>query len=198
VGGALRRYLDLHGELPTKPLSAAVPVSVRGPGDDPTFGNAVASWYATTGSDIEDPVERLRVVADSTRAASELFAARDPRLPIDWLEHWHIRHAYLRGFQGLAAAVTGRPSFNVIVSNVRGPSRQLYSGGARVVGLHSMGPLALQQGINFTAWSYLDDFAIGVQACREHVPDLKALTACLAPELEELTRAAAYLDAGAA
>ena len=30
------------------------------------------------------------------------------------------------------------------------------------------------------------------------VPDLKALTACLAPELEELTRAAAYLDAGAA
>ena len=63
----------------------------------------------------------------------------------------------------------------MIVSNVRGPREPLFSDGARVVALYSMGPLAKQQGLNFTAWSYQNDFQIGVHACREHVPDLRAL-----------------------
>lgn len=78
----------------------------------------------------------------------------------------------------------------MIVSNVRGPSQQLYSDGARVVALYSMGRLATQQGLNFTAWSYLNDFRIGVHACREHVPDVRALAQGFLPALEEFSQAA--------
>jgi WS/DGAT/MGAT family acyltransferase len=198
VGGALRGYLERRGELPARPLTAAVPVSVRRPGDDPAFGNATSYWFAGTGSDVADPVERLRAVAEGTRVARAFFAARDPRLAVDWLEHWPLRWLYQHGMPAAVGALLGRPSFHVIVSNVRGPDRPLYSDGARVEALYSMGPLTQQQGLNFTAWSYLDDFAVGVHACREHVPDVAALAEALARELEPLRREAERRQAGAA
>jgi WS/DGAT/MGAT family acyltransferase len=190
VGGAIHRYLRLRGELPDVPATAAVPASVRREDEDPTFGNAIAQWFVSTGSNLADPVERLRSVIENARVARELFAARDARLAVDWLDYWPLRWMYLGGFQRLAAAVLRRPSFTVIVSNVRGPRQPLYSDGAPVVALRSMGPLALQQGLNFTAWSYLDDFAVGLHACREHVPDLAVLADAMRDELELLTSAA--------
>ena len=193
VGGAVRRYLERRGELPAAALTAAVPVSVRSPTEDPTFGNATNYWFASTGSNHADPVERLRAVATSTRAAREQFAVQDPRLAIDWLDHWTLRRLYLDGFQKLAALLLRRPSYHLIVSNVRGPQQPLFSDGARVVAMRSMGPLTLQQGLNVTAWSYLDDFAIGVHACREHVPDLRSLTQDFRLELDALSAAAARL-----
>jgi diacylglycerol O-acyltransferase len=196
VGGALHRYLAEHDELPGEALTAAIPVSVRNDTDDPAFGNATNSWFTTTGSNVADPLERLAVVAEGTRAARELFQAREPRLAVDWLDHWPWRRVYLAGFQAVAAAFLRRPSFNVIVSNVRGPAERLYIDGAEVVALRSMGPLAPQQGLNFTAWSYADDFAIGIHACREHVPDVAKLTESFGPELEVLRRAAADAHAG--
>ena len=75
---------------------------------------------------------------------------------------------------------------NLIASNVRGPSVPLYSNGARVSELFSMGPLSGQQGLNFTAWSYLDAFSVGVHACREHVPDVRSLADGMVVELEML------------
>jgi len=191
VGGAVRRYLERRGELPAAALTAAVPVSVRSPSEDPTFGNATNYWFASTGSDEADPAERLRAVTASTRAAREQFAVQDPRLAIDWLDHWTLRRIYLDGFQKLAALLLRRPSYHLIVSSVRGPQQPLFSDGARVVAMRSMGPLTLQQGLNFTAWSYLDEFAIGVHACREHVPDLRSLTQDLRLELDALSAAAA-------
>lgn len=190
VGGALRADLERHGEPTGQPLTAAVPVSVRREQDDPAFGNAIAYWFATTGSDLADPAERLRAVAESTRAARALFEARDPRLPVDWFEHWTLRRLYIDGLPRFVGALLGRPSFSVIVSNVRGPSHALYSDGARVEALHSMGPLTPQQGLNFTAWSYLDAMTVGIHACREHVPDVGRLAASLREELEKLARAA--------
>ena len=70
VGGALRSYLAGLGELSAEALTAAVPVSVRGEQDEPAFGNALAYWFVTTASHLEDPVERLRAVSASTRAQS--------------------------------------------------------------------------------------------------------------------------------
>jgi WS/DGAT/MGAT family acyltransferase len=197
VGGALRSYLERHGELPEKPLSAAVPVSVRGEGDAPLFGNATAYWFSTTASHLADPLERLHAVAESTRAARALFAARDPRLAIEWLDHWPLRRLYLDGLSWLGGALLHRPTYNVIVSNVRGPSHPLYNDGARLVALYSMGPLTLQQGLNFTAWSYLDDFTVGLHACRDAVPDLRSLADALPAELEALRRAASRTQARA-
>ena len=191
VGGALRRYLTDQGERREPELTAAVPVSVRREQDDPTFGNATAYWFASTASHVADPVERVHAVARGTRAARAHFEARDPHLPVEWLDHWPLRRLYLTGFAVVAGLLARRPSYNVIISNVRGPSKPLYSDGGRVEALYSMGPLTVHQGLNFTAWSYLDDFAVGVHACREHVPDVRALADALPDELDALCRATA-------
>jgi WS/DGAT/MGAT family acyltransferase len=189
VGGVLRTYLADHGDASGLELTAAVPVSVRREQDDPLFGNATAYWFATTASHVADPIERVGAVARSTRAARAHFAARDPRLHVDWLEHWPLRRLYVSDFAMVAGALARRPSYNLIVSNVRGPSKRLFVDGARVEALYSMGPLASQQGLNFTAWSYLDAFTVGVHACREQVPDVRALADALPWELESLKRA---------
>lgn len=188
-GGVLRRYLEHHGELPAGPLTATVPMSVRQPDDYPTFGNATVPFSATTGSDIADPAERLRAVAESTRAARALIEARGDERWVKWYDHWLVRGVYVARFPTLVSAFLRVPSFNVIVSNVRGPAEELDAAGSRVVELYSMGPLARQQGLNFTAWSYRGDFTIGLHACREHVPDLRRMADFFYPELEALTSA---------
>ena len=58
-GGALRRYLRKHDELPAPTLVSIAPVSRRN-------GNAVARGYSLLQvplrTDIADPVERLRTI----------------------------------------------------------------------------------------------------------------------------------------
>jgi len=186
VGGAVHRYLATQGERNSSALTAAVPVSVRNNLEDPAFGNAVTAMFATTASHVADPLERLRLVAKSTAAARTLFERRDPRLAIEWYDHWVLRRLWLHDLPVFLNALLGRPGVNLIVSNVRGPSVPLYSNGARVSELFSMGPLSGQQGLNFTAWSYLDAFSVGVHACREHVPDVRSLADGMVVELEML------------
>jgi WS/DGAT/MGAT family acyltransferase len=190
VGGVLRRYLAARGELPARPLTAAIPASLRRPGDPPDFGNAVGVWYASTGSHLGDPAERLRHVAASSRASRAAFHERDATAVLDWLDYWPLRRLYLDGLPVLAKRLLHRPPVNVIVSNVAGPRTPLYAGADPVVAVRSMGPLPRHQGLNFTAWSYLDDFAIGIHACREHVPDVADLADAFEPELDALLAAA--------
>ena len=86
--------------------------------------------------------------------------------------------------------ISGRSAFNVILSNVRGPDEPLYSEGARVVALQSMGPIVDYLGLNMTGWTYVDTMSIGVVACREHVPDIWDLAERIPEALEELVAAA--------
>lgn len=190
TSGVLRQYLASHDELPRRSLTAVVPASLRGPQDDPLFGNATGSWFTSLHTDLADPGRRLRAIANGTRLTRARFASGDRRLPLDWLEHWALRRVYIAGFQTAVGAVVRRPSYNVVVSNVPGPRSPLYTDGARVVEMLSLGPLTRQQGLNLTAWSYLDAFAIGIHACREHVPDVARLAEAFRPELEALQRAA--------
>jgi WS/DGAT/MGAT family acyltransferase len=189
VGGAVHNHLAARGERNDAALTAAIPVSVRGNLDEPAFGNALAYMLASTASHVADPLERLRLVSESTRAARDLFGRRDPRLTVEWFDHWVLRRFYLRDIPVFLNALLGRPGVNLIASNVRGPAKPLYSNGARVSELFSMGPLSGQQGLNFTGWSYLDAFSVGVHACREHVPDVWSLAEGLAVELEALSKA---------
>ncbi len=61
VGGALRDYLQSHGELPKNSLVCGAPVNLRSKGDGST-GNKIATMQVGLATDIKDPVERLRAV----------------------------------------------------------------------------------------------------------------------------------------
>ena len=137
-------------------------------------------------TDIADPLARYHAIVASTQGARAAHDAKDPELLGDAMELWPIYRFVLNAFNTLGRKLTGRPSISTIVSNVRGPSEPIYSGGSKVVDLLSMGPIVDDQGLNFTGWSYLDKMNIGIVACREHVPDIWDLAEGAESELEIL------------
>lgn len=191
TSGALRSYLRAHGELPQQTLTASVPVSVRKPGERLQYGNRLASWFVPLGTDLDDPVARLRAVARGAAVARENLAVKDAELQHDWLEQWLPWSVFMGRITPMVRRFRRRPVFNVIVSNVRGPETELSYQGTRLVGIQSMGPLMGDMGLNVTAWSYCDDFSIGIVACREHVPDVWNLAERFREAMRELQQAAA-------
>src|SRR4051794_807177 len=63
--GAVRAWLIEHGELPDEPLVAQIPVSVRTEEQAGTYGNRILLMAAPLRTDVEDPVERLRLTHES-------------------------------------------------------------------------------------------------------------------------------------
>ena len=61
TSGALRRWLEAHGERPTGSLVAGVPVGLDAAGGEPRLiGNNVSNMFTTLATDVDDPAERLR------------------------------------------------------------------------------------------------------------------------------------------
>jgi diacylglycerol O-acyltransferase len=186
-GGAIRRYLEAHGETPDKCLNVAHPVSIRRPEEIDDFGNRTSYWYVALGTDIADPIERLVAVKSSLDAARE-WAKGDTELFAVWQDYYLIFGKVTLKSLAFVEKVAKRPLFNAVVSNVRGP-QPLSLGGAPVVAVRSMGPLSRVLGLNFTAWSYADTFSIGVQSCRDFMPDLRAMADYIHAELDAFERA---------
>jgi WS/DGAT/MGAT family acyltransferase len=187
-GGAVRRYLDAHGETPDKCLNVAHPVSLRTPEQIDDFGNRTSYWYVAIGTDVEDPMERLAAVRGSIDAARE-WAKGDTELFAVWQDYYLLFGKLTLKALGVAEKLTHKPLFNAVVSNVRGP-KPLSLAGAPVVAVRSMGPITRVLGLNFTAWSYGDTFSIGVQSCRDFMPDLRTMHEHLEAELEMFEKVA--------
>ena len=186
-GGAIRRYLEAKGELPSKCLICAHPVSLRGDDERDHFGNRTSYWYVSLGTDVADPLQRIEAVKESLDAARE-WARGDVELFAVWQDYYLVFGVMTLKTLAIAEKLSGRPAFNAIISNVRGP-KPLTLFGAPVVAVRSMGPITRVLGLNFTAWSYADDFSIGLQSCAEFMPDLRSLGAHLRDELDAMKSA---------
>ena len=185
LGAGLRRFLQEAGELPDKPLIAFVPVNVR-PKDDPGGGNSVGAMLATMGTDIADPVERLRAVAASTRAAKSQLEGMSQAAMIAY-------GAALLSPMGLQAglAYTGLSSplpltFNVTVSNVPGPREDRYFRGSRLRAMHPVSIPVHGAGLNVTMMSYADTLNFGFIGDRDAVPHLQRLAVYSGEAFDEL------------
>jgi WS/DGAT/MGAT family acyltransferase len=187
--GAIRSYLQSHGELPDSSLSASIPVSLRTDDELDAYGNHLTNWFVTLATHVDDPVDRLAVIRAATRAARESHVARHSETLVEeWMNYRLLWQRWV-AFGNLAAGVARRPTFNVIVSNVRGPE-PLFFDGAPILEIISLGELAMGLGLNLTGWSYGDRMIVGGVACPEHVPDLWHLTDGLPAALAELIAAA--------
>ena len=181
-GAALRRYLTELQALPEESLTANVPVSVRQDGDA-DVGTAISFVYAKLGTDIEDPVERLRVIGESARLGKRrLPDATGP-----------LMDAYTVLMMGpfLAQAVLGLggygpPAFNVVVSNVPGLQEQRYLDGSEVEECYPLSLLFHGQALNITGVSNVDSFCVGYTGCRDALPHLQRIAVYSGEALDEL------------
>ncbi|MEV0340598.1 wax ester/triacylglycerol synthase family O-acyltransferase [Nocardia sp. NPDC050713] len=192
VGGVLRAYLDKHGELPDRSLIASVPVSVHEATQHKAGINKVSSLFSELGTDIADPVERLRKVAEANRDAKD----EHDLIGADFLQDWS-QYAPPNTFQ-LAARVYSSLKLaehhpvvhNLVVSNVPGPPMPLYFLGVKVDAMYPFGPVFHGAGLTVTVLSNNGDLDIGFIACKELVPDLTAMADAVPDIIDELRSAA--------
>jgi diacylglycerol O-acyltransferase len=187
TAATLRRWLLDHDALPSTPLVAAVPVSVRTQDQRGELGNQVSVMVAALPTDIADPVERVEAMGRSMFEAKRHFQA----VPASLLQD--LSTAIPTALSGLAARALFRLAtlpgvpFNLFVSNVPGPQRPLYVAGARVEGIYPVSAVTdMTGGLNITLFSYAGHLDFGFIACREMVPDVWRMVGYLADALEEL------------
>ncbi|ULE34068.1 WS/DGAT/MGAT family O-acyltransferase [Mycobacterium sp. IDR2000157661] len=183
--GALRGYLADRSELPDKPLIAVVPASVHDKSDRPGR-NQLSGMFCNLQTDIEDPVERLRVIAASDSRAKEHSASLAPTLMGD------LTQAMPPALFGAALEVLSHTPLkrtaihNVIISNVAGPDTPLYAVGAEIQALYPLGPIFHGSGLNITVMSLSGRLNVGIISCGTLVRDLWDLADRFKAELAEL------------
>jgi WS/DGAT/MGAT family acyltransferase len=186
--GALRAYLLHHDCLPKESLIAMVPVSVRSGGESDTYQNRVSGLLADLATNVPDPVKRLRRVQQSMTAAKQSLAAIPAETLMDYTQFAPpaIAARALRMASRLRIADRMNPPFNLVISNVPGPSVPLYMAGAQLKHFYPVSALADGQGLNMTVQSYNGNLDFGFIACRELVPDVWILTDLLQASMNEL------------
>ena len=85
VSGVLRRFLLDRDELPDSALVAMVPVSVHDKSDRPGR-NQVSGMFSNLETDIEDPAERLKAIAEANSVAKQHSSAIGATLLQDWTQ----------------------------------------------------------------------------------------------------------------
>jgi WS/DGAT/MGAT family acyltransferase len=185
-GGALRRYLSDRDELPESSLIAVIPVSVRG-GDDDVAANRTSAMFTSLGTDVADPIERLKVVQQANKVGKGDQSALGDDLVAQVTEVAppNTTAVLARFYTSLRLADRHPVVHNVVVSNVAGPPMQIYVAGAKVDGLYPLGPVLEGPGLNITIVSYRDRVGFGLIACSDNLPDLDQLAAQFPAAVEE-------------
>jgi diacylglycerol O-acyltransferase len=167
----LRHYLADRKALPTRPLIAAVPTSVR-PTDADDLGNAISFAFVSLATDIENGPERDATIVTSTVAAKAHLA----ELPKSVIDAYTVMTMgpFIAG-QLLGVGARTRPMFNVAISNLPGPSAPLFHNGVPVLGIHPVSVLQSGQALNITALSYAGRLDITFTACAEALSDVQEL-----------------------
>jgi WS/DGAT/MGAT family acyltransferase len=185
--GALRRYLAHHGGVPDKPLTAAMPVSLRAAGNT-DFTTQAAMPLVNLHTDIADPVHRLSAIRDGAGAVKAMVEQAKGVVPMDfpsigvpWVLHGL---AELYGRTHLAGVMPVLA--NVVISNIPGPSVPLFVAGARMSAYWPLSIVEHGLGLNITVISYAGSMGFGFTTARAAVPDAHRLTHALVEAFEDL------------
>jgi len=187
IDDALHHYLGEH-QVPTdKPLVAFMPMSLRD--ESGGGGNQVSAELIPMGAPEASPIERLKQINTATTSAKDKGRGMQTT----------SRQAYALL---LASSLTmsdtvpwfGKvPSANLVISNMKGPTGQLYLAGAPMVAFTGLPILPPGAGLNVTFASVNTDICLAIGAAPEAVHEPFRLA-----ELIERAFRALQIDAGTA
>jgi WS/DGAT/MGAT family acyltransferase len=186
--GVVRRWLIEHKALPADPLVAQIPVSVRTGEQAGTYGNKIMLMSAPLFTNESEAVRRL----ERTHEAMGDMKQRHSALPADLLQdvnHFIPPAVFARAARTtftLATSSRGRPTWNLVISNVPGAQVPLYCAGARIEANYPVSVITDGMGLNITVMSYCGRMDFGIVADREQMPDVWCLIEWLGEELDAL------------
>src|SRR6202047_2722698 len=196
--GVVRRHLLERGALPSKSMTAAVPISLREEGNTDA-NNQVFGMICSIATNVVDPKTRLEtIIAQSTKSKemSHPLRAMMPQVSNISMRGPRMRlrvRARLYSPSGLADVLP--PTANITVSNVPGPRQTLYAAGA---GLLHIFPGAISPhgiALNITVQSYRDQLDFGFISGANIIPHVQVLCDMLPGEFAALEAAFAPPEA---
>ncbi len=189
IAAAIRDWLLARGALPTRPLVAMVPVSMRRDTGDTSGANRIGVTLCHLPTQVEDPLDRLR---QAHRAMGKAKART-------WFDEAAL-NTLTRVF-GLSLPPAVRtvsslhlldrlPSpINLVVSNVPMFDDRFGVGDRRVRAVYPMAPIFEGVGLNITIQGYQHRLDVGIAACPQLVPDVERLWQGMQLEYERLCAA---------
>ena len=193
IGGAMRQYLLEKDELPEKSLVTAMAISLH-TDSEPRHGvNQISVVRVSLGTNIADPLARLRAVQQSSahsKAGSEAVGER----VLDYAEFVPGALVVTALRVGMAAnlgrlAEQSRIS-NTLVSTMRGPDFPIYLVGARMIAGYALSPFTQGCGLIHNVISYCGRVVVSINGCPVVLPDIEHYGDCMDASFAELTSAA--------
>lgn len=177
--GGVRRYLELHGELPTGDLSALAPAPQGSAQTDPI--------RLRLGTDTDDPARRLAALQQQTSAAMAPGAARARQLQASEDDDTPAASLALSTrLLGHAGLGRGLAPVACTFTSLKGPDQPWYLVGARMTYLSALLPIHDGQGLAFAVTVYDGRVVISPTSCRELMPDPQAFTQCVRDSFQEM------------
>jgi len=184
---ALRRYLGKKHKLPKKSLVAAVPITLRQPGDT-SADNQASMSLISLGTHLADTQKRLAHIRSATAAMKSTMGSVKSILPTDFPSigmPWLIEAA--TALYGKARVADKIPQVaNVVISNVPGPPVPLYIAGARMLTNYPTSIVVHGLALNITVQSYDQSLDFGLIADAAVAPDLKMLADAIAIAFDDI------------
>ncbi|MBE9538211.1 MAG: DUF1298 domain-containing protein, partial [Proteobacteria bacterium] len=188
VDGALHDYLEDQEENTGTPLVALCPMSIREEGDDSATTQATALHVRLGQPDVTIG-QRLQQIAESSRASKDEARTMSSAALMD-LAVIMIASLELVERTGLGRFFS--PSYNVLVSNVPGPSADvLYLRGARHLSSYPISAFLPGGNLNVTVLSHGNNLDFGLVADRQAMPDVQYVVDRIEKRFAELVKGAA-------
>jgi WS/DGAT/MGAT family acyltransferase len=180
---ALRRYLELKGELGPESLSAFLQVNVRNAGAHALVGNRIAVNRVELDTNVEFPIDRLQAVYSKNKELHSVERAELTSFRLHSL--YENLPAPILAWLGRVANRENSVNRRLLkagdcgVAEMNGPENPLYFLGAELRGFTSIPPLYSGCGLMFTASTYCDSVWITFTSDREMIPDPHVMRLCL-------------------
>ncbi len=181
VAGALRDYLVERGDpVPAElQVRAVIPVNLRSPEKAAQLGNFFGLVFLTLPVGIANPLERVYEVR---RRMNELKESFQPILALGLLGAAGMGPNQVQ--QSLLEMLSKKAS--AVMTNVPGPPKPIYLGGARLAEMMFWVPQSGQIGMGVSILSYNNRVHFGLVADQKLVADPEAIIGRFASEFEKL------------
>jgi diacylglycerol O-acyltransferase / wax synthase len=171
--GGIRKYLEEREKLPSQPLVANVPISIRGNGENQALNNQISNMLVKIATHIKDPIERLEYIYEQTSLGKKKHKTVGAKSLAQMAE------AVPFGLANLAAGIYSKynikefikPPFNVTITNVPGPQNPLYLRGQKILSIFGLTPVLDGFGLIIAAFSYNGLVSITSTSDAKTMPD---------------------------
>jgi hypothetical protein len=160
-----------------------VPVNLRDLDEAGELGNRISFLFVDLPCDEPDPIRRMRAIhmAMSDRKSRGEPQGGDSVLKAIGYAPHRLQHVVSR-------LMASPQAFNLVVSNIPGPSGPLYMLGCALEEVYPVVPLAERHAISIGLTTIGDGAFFGIYADPEALPDADLLAALIDESIDELIR----------